>query len=87
MIVTLAEAKGHLKVEVDDDDAYITLLINAAEVFITDMTGKTFTDTDYLAKVACLLLITGLYLKRAVTIDKGKVSQVVLMIFTQLSLS
>lgn len=38
--VTLADLKHHLRVEVADDDAYLTALINVAEVAIGNELGK-----------------------------------------------
>jgi uncharacterized phiE125 gp8 family phage protein len=37
--ISLADAKRHLKVETDDEDAYIAALIAAAGAFIEDRTG------------------------------------------------
>lgn len=40
--VTLAEAKNHLRVDVTDDDALITLLISAARRYAEVYTGRSF---------------------------------------------
>lgn len=89
LIVSLEEAKQHLRVDTSDDDSYIQMLINAAEQFITNTTGKTFDSTNALAKTVCLLLIGDLYEKREITTDKAseKIRDIVTMILTQLSLS
>ncbi|GIW49201.1 MAG: hypothetical protein KatS3mg079_677 [Caloramator sp.] len=89
MIVTLEEAKHHLRIDTEDDDAYIQILINAAEQFIYNITGKTFDENNSLAKTVCLLLIADLYEKRELTTDKTseKVRDIVTMILTQLALS
>jgi len=89
MIVTLEEAKKHLRVDINDDDDYIQMLIGAAEQFLTDTTGKVFDSTNQLAKVACLLIIADLYDNRALTTDRvgDKTRDIVTMILTQLSLS
>ncbi len=89
MIVTLEEAKQHLRVDINDDDGYILTLIAAAEKFIQDATGKTFDSTNPLAKTVVLLLVGDLYEKRELTTDKAseKIRDIVTMILTQLSLS
>jgi uncharacterized phage protein (predicted DNA packaging) len=86
MIVTLQEAKQHLRVDSNDDDIYISLLINATEEFITNMTGKTFNSTNNLAKTLCLLMIGDLYERRSMVENKvgEKISGIVNMILIQL---
>ncbi len=89
MLVTLEEAKHHLRVDTDDDDAQVTLLMQAAEEFIRNMTGKMFDSTNALAKTACLFIIGDMYENRTLNTDKvgEKVRGIVTMILTQLSLS
>lgn len=89
MIVTLEEAKQHLRIDTTYDDVYIQMLISAAEKFIQDATGKTFDSTNPLAKSIVLLLIGDLYEKRELTTDKvgEKIRDIVTMILTQLALS
>jgi len=67
MIVTLEEAKLYLRVDGDDDDVLITSLIQAAEEYIKNATGKTFDSSNSLAKLLCLVLITDWYENRAQT--------------------
>lgn len=45
--VTLAEAKAHCRVEVDDDDAYITSLIAVARLMAETIARETFAATTY----------------------------------------
>lgn len=89
MIVSLEEAKQHLRIDTNDDDTYIQGLIAAAEQFVQQTTGKIFDSTNALAKTVCLLLIGDLYEKRELTTDKAseKIRDIVTMILTQLSLS
>lgn len=89
MIVTLEESKQHLRVDGNDDDVYIQMLIDAAEQFIVNATGKTFDGSNALAKTACLLLTADLYDNRQMSTDRAseKVRDIVTMILTQLSLS
>lgn len=88
MIVTLEEAKQHLRVDNIDDDDYITLIIEAIEEFITNMTGKTFDGTNKRAKILCLLIIGDLYDNRSPFTGKvgDKISPIVNMMLIQLSL-
>ena len=89
MIVTLEEAKQHLRVDTNDDDAYIQGLIAAAEQFVQSTTGKVFDSTNALAKTVCLLLIGDLYEKRELPTDKvgERIRDIVTMILTQLALA
>lgn len=89
MIVSLEEAKQHMRIDTGEDDIYIQMLITAAEQFVSNVTGKTFDDTNALAKTICLLIIADLYDKREITTEKTseKVRDIVTMILTQLSLS
>jgi len=87
MIVTLEEAKEHLKVDGNEDDTYIQNLIGASEQFIKNGTGKIFDGTNYLAKTVCLLLVADMYENRITTTDKvgAKMREIVSMMLTQLA--
>lgn len=88
MIVTLEEAKKHLRMEdISEDDAHILLLTQAAEEFIKNATGNAFDGTNALAKTVQLFIITDLYENRVLTTDKmsEKVRSIVNMILGQLS--
>lgn len=88
MIITLDEAKQHMRVDSNDDDNYINLLINTSEEFIKNVTGRTFDSTNNLAKIACLYIVGDLYDNRQMTTDKmgERVRNIINMILTQLSL-
>lgn len=49
--VTLAEAKHHLRVDVDADDAYIASLISAAREYCEDYLDRTLTTTQWQMKM------------------------------------
>jgi len=87
MILSLSEVKQHLRIDFDDDDNYLLLLIASAEQFLKNTTGKTFDITNALAKTACLLLVADLYEKRTLATDKAseKIRDIVTMILTQLA--
>lgn len=58
MIVTLEETKQYLRKDTDEEDAFITTLINAAETYLYNATGITFDGTNYLAKLFIWVLVT-----------------------------
>ncbi len=64
MIVDLNLAKQYLQVDADDDDDLITLLISAAESYITNATGKTFDSSCALAQLTALKIISVNYSNR-----------------------
>lgn len=73
MILTLEETKEFLKVSYDDEDNLIQGLINGAERYLKNATGKEFDDTNELAKLFCKVLIADWYDNRAY-MQEGKVT-------------
>ena len=67
MILTLEEAKNWLRVDGNEDDQMIQMLINSAEEYLKNATGKTFDSTNNLAKLFCLTLVTDWYENREMT--------------------
>lgn len=57
MIVTLDEAKEWLRVDTNEEDSLIDTLINASELYLKNATGKTFDNSNELAKLFCFVLI------------------------------
>ena len=64
MIVSLDEVKSWLRVDFNDDDALITMLIDAAELYLKNATGITYDSTNHLAKLFCMTLISDWYENR-----------------------
>lgn len=64
MIVSLDEAKSWLRVDGEDEDATITLLIDAAEEYLKNATGRQFDNSTNQAKLFCLVLVTDWYENR-----------------------
>ena len=61
-MVTLSEAKAHLKVDNDDENALIQTYIDGAEDFIRRYCGQDFEDSlPPVVKVACLQIVGGMY--------------------------
>lgn len=69
MIVILEEAKAWLKVDYSDEDSEIQLLIDSAEAYLVNATGKTFDSTNALAKLYCRVLINDWYENRGLMVD------------------
>lgn len=86
MIITVEEAKKHIKVDGSEEDTYIEGLIKMSEKFIKNGTGKTFNDTNFIAKTVSLMLVADMYENRVTTTDKvgSKTRELVLMMLIQL---
>lgn len=69
-LVTLDLAKQFLKVDYDDEDSLIQLLINSAQETIISATGKDFDDTCSLAVICALKIISFNFENRNSVIDK-----------------
>lgn len=87
MVVSVEEAKQHLRVDSDEEDIYIQSIIAASEEFIKNATGRTFDETSKLAKVVILLMIADMYENRTMSVDKvgTKTRDIVSMMLVQLS--
>lgn len=64
MTVTLEEAKMWLRVDGDEEDLQLNSLIIASEMYLKNATGRTFDDTNELARLFCLTLIVDWYENR-----------------------
>ena len=86
--MTLAEMKSYLKVDYNDDDNEITLMMNVAREYITDAIGEC---DETIARVQLLMrvIVGELYEKRSMTFDMNstneKVQYVIRSIINQLS--
>ena len=86
--MTLTEMKSYLKVDYDDDDNEITLMMNVAREYITDAIGEC---DETIARVQLLMrvIVGELYEKRVLTFDidntNQKVQYVIRSIINQLS--
>ncbi|MCH4891185.1 phage gp6-like head-tail connector protein [Acidaminobacter sp. JC074] len=65
-MVTLAQAKEflHLDVEDHDEDAILNIIIKAAEEYLKEATGKSFDATNNRAVLFMLVLINDFYENR-----------------------
>lgn len=58
MIITPEETKDWLRIDGDEEDSTIKLLINAAEEYLKNATGRKFDSTNNQARLFCLVLVT-----------------------------
>ncbi len=63
-MLTLEEVKNYLKIDFDEDDVLLEGLIRASEQYLKNATGKTFEETNELAKLYRLVLINEWYSRR-----------------------
>lgn len=86
--MTLAEMKSYLKVDFNDDDDFITLLIDVAREYIIDAVGKC-DETVARVKLLMRIIVGELYEKRSMTFDidhtNQKVQYTIRSIINQLS--
>lgn len=71
MILDLFTVKDFLKIEYNDDDYILDILISAAEIYLYNATGIQFDSTNNMAKLFCLILVSDWYDNRDFV---GKVS-------------
>lgn len=64
MILSLAEAKEWLRIDGNEEDLSIQMLINGAEYKLKEGTGVTYDSTNDLAKIFCLKCIVDWYENR-----------------------
>lgn len=83
----LDNIKDFLRVDFDEDDDYINLLIDVAKEYIVDSVGK-YDETIARYKLLLLNIVSTLYENRQFTIDKSneKVSYTLKSIIMQLQL-
>lgn len=74
MIITPADAKSYLRIDAasPEDAALLQLLIDAAETYLRNATGKQFDSGNRLACLFCLVLVADWYENREMV---GKVGE------------
>lgn len=63
-ILTLEETKTWLRVDGDDEDTLIEMLMGAAETYLLNAVEVEFDSTNQLAKLFCLVLVADWYENR-----------------------
>ncbi|WP_252242890.1 head-tail connector protein [Clostridium sp. ZS2] len=83
----LQQVKQFLRIDFDDDDSYIILLIDVAKEYIIGAVGK-YDETSARYKLLLLNIVSTLYENREYTIDKTneKVTYTLKSIILQLQL-
>ncbi|OSA88814.1 UNVERIFIED_ORG: hypothetical protein B2H93_17270 [Clostridium botulinum] len=83
----LQQVKQFLRIDFDDDDSYIILLIDVAKEYIIGAVGK-YDETSARYKLLLLNIVSTLYENREYTIDKTneKVAYTLKSIILQLQL-
>ena len=66
--MTLNYVKNYLKVDFNDDDDYISLLIDVATEYVVDAIGKC-DESIARVKLLMLVIISEMYEKRTFTVD------------------
>lgn len=69
MIVSLDQAKSWLRVDYNDEDEDIQMLVDAAELYLNNATGRVFDAGNPLAVLYCRVLISDWYENRSLMQD------------------
>jgi len=70
LIIEIEETKNFAKIEYEEDDNLLTVLISVAEESLKNATGIEFTSENNLAKLYCFVIVKDLYDNREMTTDK-----------------
>ena len=87
MLITLDEAKEYLRIDGDEDNTLINTLIKVSEEYLKNATGRSFDDTNNLARLFCLILVVDWYENRGLTAGKvgDKIRPVINSMLAQLN--
>lgn len=72
MLLTLGEVKLWLRVDHDDEDGLIQTLIDSAEQYLLDATGRRWTAETPTAKICAMALIAEWYENRGQTGESNR---------------
>lgn len=68
--MTISELKQAIRVDYDDDDAYISLLLDAAIDYVTDAVGE-YSEDNPRHELMLIALVDDAYRKRSYTVEKN----------------
>lgn len=69
-MIDLGKVKLHVRVDADDDDVYLNLLIGVATEYVTDITNiPNDANAPFRYDLACLLLIANWYANRESVVE------------------
>lgn len=87
--MTLEEVKDYLKIDYDDEDSYLTELIDISLVYIDSMVGESYKTDEKAVKLSTLLqkkLMSDMYENRGTEIaSNSKQDKIVTSILDKLS--
>lgn len=66
-MLSLNEVKGYLRVDFEDDDAFIETLIIVADEYLKSAIGETYNKNSERAKILSLIVIQDLYDNKGIT--------------------
>jgi len=83
MIITLDEVKEWLRIDGEEDDLTIQMLIGGAELRLKEGTGITYDSNNELAKLFCLKCVADWYENRLPTnvIDNTSISLMTILTY------
>lgn len=85
----LSDLKQYLRIDYDDEDAFLETLIEVSEVYITECCGEAYKSHERLLKLANIVqlkLISDMYEKRTASANESR-DIVVATIFDKLSMA
>lgn len=71
MIIELEEAKTFAKIEYEEENEIVQLLVDVAEEGLKNATGIVFDSNNSLARLYCLVMVKDLYDNREITVEKA----------------
>ena len=71
MIIELEEAKTFAKIDYDEENGIVQLLVDVASEGLKNATGIVFDSTNSLARLYCLVMVKDLYDNREITVEKA----------------
>lgn len=80
----LDDVKGYLRIDFEDEDELITLLIESAKSYILNATGIVFDELNQLHKLCLMILVTHWYENREAVGKTEKLSFSLSSILTQI---
>lgn len=81
MAITLEEAKEHMRVDYDDENDYINLLITTSLIYIDSMVGELYKNDENAVKLANLLqlkLIEDMFSNRGTKVNNNVSTDIII---------
>ena len=81
MAITLEEAKGHMRIDYDDENAYIESLIEVSLIYIDSMVGDFYKSDENALKLSNLLqlkLIEDMFSNRGTKVNNNVTTDIII---------